>query len=157
MKAPEICNFSKKRLQYKCLPENSAKFLRITFLQNTFEWLLLDIFIHLTTKLIFAILWTNRNQVFYIFERFIMTFAFWRIYFAKQTTHRNSCLHMFSKIGVLKSFTNFTGKHLYWSRFLIKFQALHGRCFPVKFVKLSKTPFLTEHLLWLLLDPVVAA
>ena len=74
MKAPEICNFSKKELQYKCLPENSAKFLRITFLQNTFEWLLLDFFFHLTTKLISAILWTNRNHVFYIFERFIMAF-----------------------------------------------------------------------------------
>ena len=34
--------------------------------------------------------------------------------------YRSSCLQMFSKIGTLKSFTNFTGKHLCWSTFLIK-------------------------------------
>ena len=31
MKAPETCNFNKKRLQLRCFPENFAKFLRITF------------------------------------------------------------------------------------------------------------------------------
>ena len=31
---------------------------------------------------------------------------------------------MFFKIEVLKNFANFTGKHLCWSLFLIKFQAL---------------------------------
>ena len=37
---------------------------------------------------------------------------------------------MFFKIGVLKKFAKFTGKHLCWSRFLIKLQAspdLNGR------------------------------
>ena len=37
---------------------------------------------------------------------------------------------MFFKIGVLKKFAKFTGKHLYWSLFLIKLQAspdLNGR------------------------------
>ena len=29
-----------------------------------------------------------------------------------------------------------------------------NRCFPVNFVKFLKTPFLTEHLWWLLLNPV---
>ena len=33
---------------------------------------------------------------------------------------RNSCSQMFLKIGVLKNFANFTGKHLCWSLFLIK-------------------------------------
>ena len=47
-------------------------------------------------------------------------------YFAtKQTTHRSSCSRMFSKIDVLKNFTNFTRKHLRWSHFLIKLQALY--------------------------------
>ena len=31
---------------------------------------------------------------------------------------------MFSKIGILKNFANFKGKHLCWSFFLIKLQAL---------------------------------
>ena len=30
-------------------------------------------------------------------------------------------LHMFFKIGALKNFPNFTGKHLCWSLFLVKF------------------------------------
>ena len=45
-----------------------ATFLRITFSQNTSEWLLLDFFIHVTAKLIFAIHLPNTNYVFCIFE-----------------------------------------------------------------------------------------
>ena len=56
----------------------------------------------------------------------IMTFAFGKLYFAKQTTHRSSCSHIFSKIGVLKYLTNFPGKHLCWSHFSIKLQVLHA-------------------------------
>ena len=50
--------------------------------------------------------------------------------------------------GILKSFTNFTGKHLFWSIFLIKSQAfqsatllkkkLQQSCFAVKFAKFLK-------------------
>ena len=107
MKAPEICNSNKKRLQSRCFPENFAKILRITFLQNSSRQLFLDFFIHLT----------NRNQVFYIFEHVlshlskvmnIMTLAFGKLYFAKQTTHKSSLLHMHFKVCVLKNFTNFT-------------------------------------------------
>ena len=57
---------------------------------------------------------------------------------------------------VLKSFANFTGKHLCWSFFLKNLQPealqlhtkerLQHRCFPVKFAKFLGTPFLTEHL-----------
>ena len=75
-------------------------------------------------------------------------------------TSRSSCLQIFLKIGIFKSFTNFTGKHLCWSLFLKNLQAeglkLHKKrlqhsCFPAKFVKLLRYPFLTEHLQWLLL------
>ena len=38
-------------------------------------------------------------------------------------TSRSSHLQMFFKIGVLKSFPNFTGKHLCWSFFLKSLQA----------------------------------
>ena len=56
---------------------------------------------------------------------------------------------MFFGIDVLKNFANFTGKHLCWTLFLIKFQAF--RCFHVKFAKSLRTPFFTVHLRWLLL------
>ena len=38
--------------------------------------------------------------------------------------HKKQPTGVFCKKGVLKSFTNFTGKHLCWSLFLIKSQAL---------------------------------
>ena len=37
---------------------------------------------------------------------------------------RSSSSQMFFKIGILNNFTIFTGKHLYWSLFLLKLQAL---------------------------------
>ena len=76
--------------------------------------------------------------------------------------NRSSCYQMFFKIGVLKNFGTFTRKYLCWSLLLIKLQAwrtiikkkLQRRCFPVKFAKFLKTPFLTEHLQWLLQSKV---
>ena len=64
---------------------------------------------------------------------------------------RSSRSQKFFKIGVLKNFTNFTGKHLCWNLFLIKLQAeafnfikniFHHRCFPVNFGKLVRSHFL---------------
>ena len=37
--------------------------------------------------------------------------------------YRSICSHMFLKIGVLKNFLTFTGKHLCWRLLLIKLQA----------------------------------
>ena len=57
---------------------------------------------------------------------------------------RSSRLQMFFKIGVLKNFANFTGKHLCWSLFLIKLQGWRpstlskrdsNKRFPVEFPK----------------------
>ena len=63
--------------------------------------------------------------------------------------------------GVFRNFPKLTGKHLYHSLFLIKLRAsrpatlskkrLWYRCFPVNFAKFLRTPFVTEHLRWLLL------
>ena len=81
---------------------------------------------------------------------------------------------MFCKEGVLRNFTKFTGKHLCQILFFNKvaglpvpeylFNKVAGvsrcyfiktrlwhRCFPVNFVKILITPFLTEHLWWLFL------
>ena len=40
-----------------------------------------------------------------------------------QNASRSSCLQIFLEIGILKSFVNFTGKHLCWSVFLKNLQA----------------------------------
>ena len=40
----------------------------------------------------------------------------------RHLTYESSLSQMFFKIGVLKNFVNFTGKHLCWSLFLIKLQ-----------------------------------
>ena len=76
---------------------------------------------------------------------------------------RSSRPDVFCKEGVLKIFTKFTGKHLCQSLFFNKFTGLRPetcnfikkiiwhRDFPVNFAKFLRTPFLTEHLQWLLL------
>ena len=63
---------------------------------------------------------------------------------------RSSRSQMFFKISILKNFPMFTGKHLYWSLFLIKLQAF--RFFPVNIAELLRTAFFIEHLRWLLLQ-----
>ena len=63
--------------------------------------------------------------------------------------------------GVLKNFSKLPGNHLCQGLFFNKVAGLSPaallkkrlwhRCFPVSFVKFLRTPFLTEHLWWLLL------
>ena len=50
---------------------------------------------------------------------------------------------MFFKIGVLKNFANFTGKHLRWSIFLTKLQALRSptQLFSYEICELFKNTF----------------
>ena len=55
---------------------------------------------------------------------------------------RSSRSQMFYKLGVLKKFAKFAGKHLFWSHFLIK---LHT-CFPTIFVEFSRTPIFLSHI-----------
>ena len=76
---------------------------------------------------------------------------------------RSSRREVFYKKGVLRNLGKFTGKHLWQSLFSITLQALGlrpatllkkrlwRRCFPVNFAKFLRTPFLIEHLRWLLL------
>ena len=66
----------------------------------------------------------------HLFQRTIITSYFLLVNIAKflrtsflQNTSRNSRLHMFFKIGALKGFANFTGKHFCWSLFLKNLQA----------------------------------
>ena len=62
---------------------------------------------------------------------------------------RSSHQEVFCKEVVLSNFAKFTEKHLCQSLFLKR--RLWHRCFPVNFAKFLRTPFLTEHLWWLLL------
>ena len=61
---------------------------------------------------------------------------------------RSSHSQMFFKIGVLKNFTKFAGKHLFQSLFFNKVVGprpeLRQRCFPVNFVKFLRTLFFIE-------------
>ena len=69
---------------------------------------------------------------------------------------------MFCKKCVLRNFAKFTGKHLCQNLLFNKVagqrlatllkKGLWNRCFPVNFVKFLRTPFLIEHLWWLLLS-----
>ena len=74
----------------------------------------------------------------------------------------NSHPEVFCKKVVLKNFTKLTGKHLCHNLFfnkdaglrpatLLKKRLWH-RCFPVNFSKFLRTPFVIEHLWWLLLS-----
>ena len=63
---------------------------------------------------------------------------------------RNSRSEVFCKKGVLRNFGKFTGKHLPEPCNFIQKETL-AQVFSVNFLKLLRTPFLTEHRRWLLL------
>ena len=76
--------------------------------------------------------------------------------------HKEAVAQVFWKKGVLRNFAKFTGKQLRQSLFfnkvagfrpatLLKKKLWHS-CFPVNFAKSLRTPFLTEHIRWLLLQ-----
>ena len=68
---------------------------------------------------------------------------------------RSSRPNVICKKGVLKNFSKFTGKHLFWSLFfaglrpatLVKKRLWH-RCFPVNFANFIRTPSFMEYLRW---------
>ena len=57
--------------------------------------------------------------------------------------YRSVLPEVFCNKGALRNFAKFTGKHLC--------QSLWRRCFLVNFAKFLRTPFIVEHLWWLLL------
>ena len=65
---------------------------------------------------------------------------------------RSSRQEVSCKKDGLRNFARFTGKHLCQALFsLLKKRLWHG-FFPINFTKFLRTPFLTEHLQWLLLN-----
>ena len=94
IKTPEICNSDKKRLQCRCFPVNFTKFLRTLFYKTLSDDCFGYFLVHVTVT-VFCYKWTNRNQVFSVFEHVssrlsnvidIMNFACGKHYFAKQMT-----------------------------------------------------------------------
>ena len=57
-------------------------------------------------------------------------------------TNRSSLSQMLFKISVLKNFANFIGKHQCLKACNVITKILQHRCFPVKFAKFLRTPFL---------------
>ena len=84
---------------------------------------------------------------------FSKTFLWINFSFSQFHEHifKSSRSHLFVKIGVLKSFPDFTEKHWCWSLFknlagwrpanLLKKSFPGKRCFPVKFTKFLRTHF----------------
>ena len=67
---------------------------------------------------------------FAIFGHNFCSVVCWSVQYLGYTS---SCSYMFFKIGVPKNFAKFTGKHLYWSLFLIKFQVSPTQVFSCEF------------------------
>ena len=70
---------------------------------------------------------------------------------------RSSRPQVLCKKVILRNFAKLTGKNLNQSlrpATLLKKKLWH-RCFPVNFAKFLRTPFLTEHLRWLLLKVAI--
>ena len=77
--------------------------------------------------------------------------------------YRSSHLQLFFKIGVIKNFAIFTGKHVLKSLFnklracncqacnFIK-KRIKRRCFSVNLAKFFRAAFFVEHLWWLLVN-----
>ena len=94
----------------------------------------------------------------------------WKLFFGYSQASSNSTVpiirssrsQLFFKIGFLKNFAEFIERHLCQSLFLNKITGLKPaillkkklwhRFFGVNFAKFFRTPFLKEHLRWLLLD-----
>ena len=71
--------------------------------------------------------------------------------FLYDSMFRNSRPKVFCKKDILKNFGKFTRKHLCQSLFFNKVAGLRHRRFPVNSAKFLRTPFLIEHLCWLLM------
>ena len=134
----------KTRPWHICSPVNFAKFFITHFLKNTSRRpFCIASFISLSLKHIGAEL--------SVFGHFVGLAL-------KGLKPRSSRPEVFCKKGVLRNFAKFTRKHLCQGLFFNKVASLRlwHKCFPVNFAKFLRTPFLTEHLRWLLLKILIA-
>ena len=84
-----------------------------------------------------------------------MTVATFLNVLEKKPLVESNRLQMFFKIGVIKNFAVFIGKHMCLGLFFTRVAGLKKRlqhsCFPVNIVKYLKTAFFIEHFQWLIL------
>ena len=89
------------------------------------------------------------NNCFYIEKygrkQLLMGF-FYGVSMSQVANYRSSRREVFRKIGVLKNFEKFTGKHLCQRPATLLKKRLWHRCFPVDCTKFLRTPFFIEHL-----------
>ena len=104
----KACSFIKKRLQHRCFPVNFAKFLRTPILKNICKQLSF-------VRKIFMTRYREKGQ-FNPFRVNVLN------YFKKQPPE------VFYKKGVLKDFSEFTGKHLCPSLFFNKVADQRRNC-----------------------------
>ena len=100
------------------------------------------------------------NLCFY--KKMFLPFYLWFIFATGICICRSSRPEVFCVKGLLRNFTEFTGKRLCQSLFFNKVaglrpaillkKSLWHRSFPVNFAKFLITTFFTEHLWWLLLN-----
>ena len=100
-------------------------------------------------------LWTLTAHIYHVI------IIWWPVAFPKIEIYlyhfQGQChTQMFFKTGVIGNFAIFTGKHLWWSLFLIKLQALglqlNFHLVPKETSTQVPIPFFIEHLRWLLLS-----
>ena len=91
------------------------------------------------------------NQLTGFYMMTTLAFTILSYIFPESSDIQKQPSEVFCKEVVIKNFANFTGKHLWWSLFLINLQAwgvsfikriLQHRCFPVKFAKFLRIPIL---------------
>ena len=86
----------------------------------------------------------TRGWIFYRINFFPKASVGWNSFWSRRFFYRSSRSQLFLKIlGILKYFTNFTGKYLCWSLFLIEFskKRLQHKCFPLNFCEILRTFF----------------
>ena len=102
----------------------------------------------------------NTTQICVYFNHGLTLFNVMCIILSATLTKESNHRRCSARKSFLRKFAKFTGKHLCQNLFfnkvagqlatLLKKRLWHS-CFPVNFAEFLRTPFLTEHLRWLLL------
>ena len=89
----------------------------------------------------------------YFFSSIWVFFYEYSRFTGQQKNGRSSRSQMFCKIGNLRNFAMFTGKHLCWSLFFNKEKETPTQVFPCDYLcEFFRTASLIEHPWWLLLE-----
>ena len=100
--------------------------------------------------------WLDLDQTISQLQKSFCELFRWSLFNSLKANVRSSHRRCSMKKGILKNLSKFTEKHLCQSLFFNKVAGLGPaillkrwlwhKCFPMNFVKFSRTPFFTEHL-----------